>query len=791
MLKRVFALVVCLSVIILLVGNRQVESQPLTTLFLPVLQTRPNRILITEFMASNTMTLFDEDGDSSDWIEIQNKSLRTIDLKGYFLTDDEDDLTKWEFPEFFMGNDQISVVFASDKDRTGDVLHTNFKLKSGGEYLALVAPDGVTIMDEYAPEYPPQSRDVSYGIDPGGFRRYFNDATPKEVNPADPRPIVREAEFSGGNSPVEPIKVTALVEETYNPITSVRLIYRIGFGAEQMVTMTDSGNGEYTGTIPANIFGAGDLVRWYVLATADGVHTQRWPIFANPENNAEYLGTVIPDASVTDSLPIFRWYTQNTEAAATREGTRATVFYNGELYDNVFVRVRGLISATYPKKPIKFEFNRGQYFEFDEDEERVEEVNLITTYTDASHMRVVLSWDTYKAADNVASISFPMRVERNGSFYGILAYVEQPDEIYLERNGLDPDGAFYKFRCCNTLNSATEAVTKQTREYEDNSDLRTLVDGLALAPNARRTYMLDNVNIPAVINYLAATVVAQDYDYAENNYYMYRDTEDSGEWRMLPWDKDKTFGLVSFAGDPVAGHPFFGSIAYPYPNPEEREGHNRLIEAIVSDSIFREMYLRRLRSVMDITLNPNGTPLADQFYENRIVALKAELEQSAALDADLWESELPFSEGVAEIFAHVANRRSHLYGTLGGLIPAEQMGSPTINFGLLDPAPVSGDEDEEYFTLENPHGFAVDISGWEIRDDVDFVFDAGTVIPANGTLYVAGDLKSFRSRAAGPSGGQNLLAVGDYSRNLDNEAGVIELYDANGVLVSSVSHSTP
>src|SRR5439155_21696785 len=46
----------------------------------------------------------------------------------------------------------------------GAPLHTNFKLSASGEYLALVQPDGVTIATEFAPAFPPQAPDVSFGF---------------------------------------------------------------------------------------------------------------------------------------------------------------------------------------------------------------------------------------------------------------------------------------------------------------------------------------------------------------------------------------------------------------------------------------------------------------------------------------------------------------------------------------------------------------------------------------------------------------------------------------------------
>ena len=42
-------------------------------------------------------------------------------------------------------------------------LHTDFQLEQSGEYLALIEPDGVTLATEFAPTFPPQFEDVSYG----------------------------------------------------------------------------------------------------------------------------------------------------------------------------------------------------------------------------------------------------------------------------------------------------------------------------------------------------------------------------------------------------------------------------------------------------------------------------------------------------------------------------------------------------------------------------------------------------------------------------------------------------
>ena len=123
-------------------------------------------LVISELMPSNSSTIADEDGEFSDWLEIHNDGASPANLAGYHLTDDDQLLTKWTFPSASIPAGGYLLVWASDKNRalTGSPLHTSFKLSAEGEYLALVAPDGVTIVHEYAPAFPPQVPDRSYGL---------------------------------------------------------------------------------------------------------------------------------------------------------------------------------------------------------------------------------------------------------------------------------------------------------------------------------------------------------------------------------------------------------------------------------------------------------------------------------------------------------------------------------------------------------------------------------------------------------------------------------------------------
>ncbi len=175
-------------------------------------------LMITEFMADNDKTLYDDDCDRPDWIEIFNSGPADINLSGWSLTDDPSNPGKWTFPNYTLLGGNYLVVFASSKNkltvptafaaackaRTNRALafHTNFKLSASGGYLALTAPDR-TIISEIK-DYPAQTRDVSYGRVPGTEQLgFFAQPTPNAPNTISGAGFTPEVEFSRATGPVE------------------------------------------------------------------------------------------------------------------------------------------------------------------------------------------------------------------------------------------------------------------------------------------------------------------------------------------------------------------------------------------------------------------------------------------------------------------------------------------------------------------------------------------------------------------------------------------------------------
>ena len=967
---------------------------------------------ITEFMAANNVTLNDEDGDNSDWIEIQNQGAASASLAGWYLTDTTNNLVKWQFPATNLPPSGYLVVFASEKNRRtpGAPLHTNFKLSASGEYLALVAPDGSNIVSQFAPVFPPQVADISYGLvrgaatvtllGPGAPVRAFvppndnldltwtdvefNDAAwtngttglgydrqplgvdflpliglnveamlypnhgslyarvPFTVaNPGDlsgltlrmkfedgfiaylngqeiarsnapasatfnsvalaprtdtaatnfldfdvsqfrgfliagpnvlafhalnsptnspdllllpqldgvtpngpplgryfPAPTPGRANNSGvatvgpvisdeQHTPAEPrdgdnLIVTARIRPAFASVANATLRYRVMFGSEVSLPFLDDGahgdgaaaDGIYGTSIPAGASTPGQMVRWYITATdTTGTNISRYPAFTATNDSPAYFGTVVVNPVLTNALPVFHWFVQNVAATDTTTGTRASVYWNGEFYDNVFNRVRGASAPNFTKKPYKFDFNPGDHFRFQPGQPRADELNLNATHHDKAYVRAPLSFETYRQAGSPAGDAFNVRVQQNNTFFSVAVFVEQVDQTYLERRGFDPNGAMYKMN--NGLMSSTSGVEKRTRRTEGNADLQELVTGLSAGNPNRGTFVQDNFDLPALINHLAAGVLIQDMDRTFKNYFLHRDTEGTKLWRIFPWDKDLTFGLFGLQSDCLSGsddslpydgcrggrisHPLFGSQGRTYPS-----GVNNVFDTVYNTPATREMFLRRLRTLMDAFLRPPGTPPEQRFLERRMDELKALLQPDATLDFGRWRGAFGLQHDLATAMnrlksEYLDDRRRHLYQThsvdnVGNYpdvagIPHAQLGSPALAFGAIEFSPASSNQAQEYIELRNPNPVAVDISGWRLESGVDFTFAPGTVVGANGRIYVSPSIAAFRTRTTGPRAGQGLLVVGNYSGQLSARGETLTLRDAAGSVLATNSYA--
>ncbi|MGI9304858.1 MAG: lamin tail domain-containing protein, partial [Gammaproteobacteria bacterium] len=126
-------------------------------------------VVINEFMAANSQTIYDPQGDYDDWIELRNTTADAIDLSGYYLTDSPREPKQWRIPDGTIMPARGYLIIWADGDASytnvstaAYELHANFDLNRRGEQILLIDTDenGNAVIDSVS--FDRQRPDISH-----------------------------------------------------------------------------------------------------------------------------------------------------------------------------------------------------------------------------------------------------------------------------------------------------------------------------------------------------------------------------------------------------------------------------------------------------------------------------------------------------------------------------------------------------------------------------------------------------------------------------------------------------
>ena len=106
----------------------------LILLFIAVYSVYGQNIHLNELMSSNSTTIYDESGNTPDWIELYNSNNIEIDLTGFGLSDNIDDPFKWIFPSVIINPESYVLIFASGEGGDSYVQHWETVINWGANW---------------------------------------------------------------------------------------------------------------------------------------------------------------------------------------------------------------------------------------------------------------------------------------------------------------------------------------------------------------------------------------------------------------------------------------------------------------------------------------------------------------------------------------------------------------------------------------------------------------------------------------------------------------------------------
>ena len=208
-------------------------------------------LYINELMAVNSTTTEDEYGATADWIEIYNPNNKAIDIASFFISDDADDVYKYQFPRgsknTIIPAYGYKLIWADNRTERG-VLHTNFKLSASGEDIVLLAPDS-SLIDNLS--FGNQVEDVSFGRENDGSAtwKFFQipiGPTPGKTN--NNAAIGDINDFSSNSVYPNPVSQGRLVY--FNDIMNIELYNSVG----QLLIKQDNATKLETGALQSGIY---------------------------------------------------------------------------------------------------------------------------------------------------------------------------------------------------------------------------------------------------------------------------------------------------------------------------------------------------------------------------------------------------------------------------------------------------------------------------------------------------------------------------------------------------------
>ena len=628
---------------------------------------------INEIMASNLLTIKDENEDSSDWVELYNPDSVAVNLQGWALSDNASTPLKWIFGSVSIQPGQRLVVWASSKNRpNGPQIHTSWAISASGESILLTNPSG-TLVDQF-PSIA-VARDVSMGRQPDGTGPlyFFTQATPGAANTTTgyPTETLAQPVFSvagGMRTTSATVAITSTVVggtirytlDGSDPIESspvysgpITLSSRVGQanGISMIRTNNQSvGAPYYEGwQQPSGEVYKINVLRARVFKTdvlPSRITTQSYLI--DPLGAGRYSLPMISISSSSENffsaetgIYVYGNHNNYSQDGSDWERPGHIEFYEtgGGLafQGEVGIRLHGGTTVSRPRKSLRiYSRNPTGKVPFAHKIFPDKSVAIFDTFLLRNSGN---DWGQAIFRDAmVSALAAPTGIDRqhvrpvvvflDGEYWGVHNLRDRFDEgYYLNHYGLS-DLQFSQLEICSCNSSWPSADSGEPSLVSDFTDIINRAGNNEFASAAGYAALASRIDIDNYIDYNAIEIWCGNTDWPGNNQRVWRAVTPNtsaganarldGRWRWLLYDTDFGLGLDFFYVIGYGDGPNHNTLAHATTSTgtdwSNNEVGTRLLRKALDNQTFKRKFINRFADLLNTSLSAsNATATLDQF----------------------------------------------------------------------------------------------------------------------------------------------------------------------------------
>lgn len=557
----------------------------------------------------------------SPWVELYNTGSSTVNVSGYYLTDNATEPTKWRIPSGTSIPAKGFLLIWCDGMNTAR--HTNFSLDSDGEEVFLINPS-LAVIDNIS--FPRQFTNISYGriVNGGGSWGYLSTPTPGTINngATATQQLAPPVFSSAGGRYASSVQI-ALSHTLHNAQIRYTLDGKEPTASSAIYTAPLLIG--QTKTVKAKAFLDGYLpgkteTQTYFI----GEHTFTLPVVSISTDPLYLYDNTI--GIYVDGNNGITGNCKDSPVNWNQDWDRHAVFEyfdkdgNKLLGQSVDIRIGGGCSRNQSQKSLivkardKYVSNVIKYPFFES--KSIYELGGFVLRNSGNDFNVTMFRDAMMQAIPVGQMEMdyldyqPAVLYLNGQYMGIQNIREKIDADYIAANyAIDKDD----LDLLETYENALEGTSDAYIYY------RTTLEGMDRSTPEAFQFIDQHIDVQEYINYLVTEIYYGNTDWPGNNIKFWRQRSTNGKFRWILWDTD--FGFALYEGASWATHPtlnFATATDGPgWPNPPWSTLHIRLV---LENPVFRSRFIQTMNSALNTTFHPDRVVSIINQFQTRIAS---------------------------------------------------------------------------------------------------------------------------------------------------------------------------